>query len=416
MYTYIHIYLHIYIHMFTYVETLRFFTEMSKAGYWDISLRRNESCHFVPRRDIETLRRQRSIWDVRDECLDTWDTWSTSNETWDMEVMSPCHYVPRRDIETSQERDTCLSISHLTCLMCLTCQDIDVWRETHWDISRERHIKSFISDETWDMRHETWMNVSHMNDLMSCLMRHQCETQSRCLSRYSCLMWDTLRHLKGETRQDIHVSQSRCLWGHWDISGEGDTSRHWCLTWDTISVFIKPFMSHLTSLSLVMSQWDVSRQTSMSWHMRHVKWEIERHVSLFCDVSMSLLGTQWHVSLQRSEMSLCLSFWMSLHWDLTCLSLECDVSMKCLNRHQCLDTWDTWDTSSERSRDMCLSLAMSQWNVSIYIISTPKERDSSRHRDRRLSPITSHHISLTFEERDSSRHHDRCLSHITHVS
>jgi len=171
----------------------------------------------------------------------------------------------------------------------------------------------------------------------SCLMRRQCETQSRCLSRYSGLMWDTLRHLKRETRQDIHVSQSRCLWGHWDISRERDTSRHWCLTWGIISVFKKTFMSHLTCLSLETSQWDVSRQTSISWHMRPVKWDIERHVSLSCNGSMSLLGTKWHVALRCSEMSQYPSFWMSLHWDLTCLSLEWHVSMRCLNIHH----WDT---------------------------------------------------------------------------
>jgi len=254
---------------------------------FDVSHVSHVSRHWCPLRHfIETShsreRHVRSQWrDIQKERHS--DISLRRNET--------CHCVPRRDIETSQKRDTCLSISHLTCLMC---QDIDVWRETsHWDITRERDVR-------WDMN-------GLINTEIVSHVRHQCLDVSPSPEMSQC----PHKHRDCETWMSWRVSPLRCLnvshMRHEYLDKHRDCVSHWCLIrhdiksfmWDTF-IHVSCLMSHVSSdmndlmcLSLEMSQC-VSRQTSMSWHvrhMRHVKWEIERHVSLSCDVSMSLLGT-----------------------------------------------------------------------------------------------------------------------------
>ena len=116
--------------------------------------------------------------------------------------------ILRHSIGTSQERDTCLSISHLTCLMCLTCQDIDVWRETHIDISRERHIKSFMSDEI-----SMWDTISVLITIFMSHVRHIETSQERDTSRHSCLtnsvFMRTLRHLRRGRQIETLMSDER---------------------------------------------------------------------------------------------------------------------------------------------------------------------------------------------------------------
>ena len=134
-------------------------------------------------------------------------------------------------------------------------------KERHWDIARERHVSLDLS-----------LDVSHVSHV----------------SRHWCLTWDTLRHLKRETHQVIHVwwdmrhetwDMNECVSHEWLDVMSDETSM-----WDTISVFMRT-LRHLKRerhVKTLMS--DVRHNLGVQEDIH-----VSPHVSLSWDVSMRCL-------------------------------------------------------------------------------------------------------------------------------
>jgi len=205
-------------------------------------------------------------------------------------------------------------------------------KERHWDIARERHVSLDLS-----------LDVSHVSHV----------------SRHWCLTWDTLRHLKRETHQVIHVwwdmrhetwDMNECVSHEWLDVMSDETSM-----WDTISVFIKIFMSHVRHIETSQGR-DTSRHSCLT-------------ISVFMRTLRHLRRGR-HIETLMSDVRHNLGVYQAIHVS-PHVSLSCDVSMRCLTSDINVLTHETRQVRDRETRVSLLRcLNVSPWDAVTCLVAT----------------------------------------------